>query len=341
MLTSRKGKGATQKASEYNALDDMERMVNLMMLEAKTSLAMAGRVMSKLFTVLALGLLLASNCCSSRYLVPLGIIILAMSAGWLDAIGKECSCHRFFPYKTMNSMGASLFRWHWWVFWTCVFYALSLTGVVHFLQFSSQERLWKVSVMAALPLALMLLGRSIEPFQFRHARDNVEKAEMIVRQLAATKSASDIGALAPLVQAQQIPLYKLGSIAKMLYDFASTHDAADKLKVDLSLSNASQIRGPCQRFLAFVYSPFRRAASELLLWESRDLVIYSVAAVYMALVYVGSFYLPDNAFVLFCILAPFFRAKVQGRPICASPPREYPFSTGRFGRKERRLHTFK
>lgn len=289
-------------------------MVQLMMVEAKTSLMKANRILGKLITVSVVGFILASNCCLSRYLVPVGVLILTIAAGWLDAIGNECKSHRFFPSKLMNSMGASLFRWQWIVFWAVLLFTLSSSGVVNFLQFSLSERLWKVCMMAMVPLALMLLGRALEPFRFRRARADIRKAEMVVRQLAAKQTCSDISKLAPLIEAEQVPFYKLGSIAKLLHDFVASHDATDKLKVNLDASQGSMHRWPFQRLLSIVFAPIRTIASDILLWESRDLVIYIVAVLYIALVYVGSFHFPQCGdfyvpWTPFCLLVPFLAPK--------------------------------
>jgi len=115
-----------------------------------------------------------------------------------------------------------------------------------------------------------------------------------------------MGALAPLIEPDQIPFYKLGSIAKLLYDFVASHDATDKLNVDLAECHGSMHRRRLQQLISIAYSPFRRIASDLLLWESRDLVLCIVAAMYIALVYVGSFYFPWTPL---CVLIPFMGPK--------------------------------
>mmetsp|Transcript_50872 Transcript_50872/g.94221 ORF Transcript_50872/g.94221 Transcript_50872/m.94221 type:complete len:697 (-) Transcript_50872:90-2180(-) len=319
MLSSRKGstgnmKSGKQRTEAFNAFQDVERMAQLMLNEAKTSLMKASRIIGKLIAVAAMGFMLASNCCFSRYMVPLGVLILAIAAGWLDAIGNECSCQRFFPSKSLNSMGASLFRWQWIVFWAVTLFALSSTGAVQFLQFSLHERLWKVCMMAMVPLALMLLGRALEPFRFRHARADIRKAEILVRQLAAKHNSSDASTLAPLIEPERVPLYKLGSIAKILHDIVASHDTTSKLQVNLDASNGSMHRWPLSRLLSFVYTPIRAIASDLLLWESRDFVIYMTVVLYFALVYVGSFHFPMcGAYYFpwtpFCMLAPFMGPK--------------------------------
>jgi stearoyl-CoA desaturase (delta-9 desaturase) len=299
-------KGGERNPQPLNPLGDAEHIAHLVVQEAKTSLPRAGRIIGKLIAVSIFGFVLASNCCLSQYLVPIGVLILAIAAGWLDALGNECSCHRFFPYKSLNSVGASLFRWQWIVLWTCILYGLSSTGSVSALRFALPERLWKVSVMGFVPLALMLLGRALEPFRFRRARADIQKAEMLVRQLVATQTKSDISALAPLIESDQIPLYKLGSVAKLLYSCAVSYDAADKLTVDLAQSNTHIHEWPLKRFLSMVYSPARVVASDILLWESRDIVLYVVVALYLALVYLGSYYFP---FAPLFALVPFMGPK--------------------------------
>lgn len=298
------------------------------MQEAQTSLAQGARITGKLVAVSAVGFFLASSCCSSHYLVPLGVLILAMAAGWLDAIGNECKLQCFFPYKTLNSVGASLFRWQWIALWACTLFGLStlqsytLTGVVHFFQSAFYERLWSVCKMAVVPLSLMLLGRAIEPYRFRTARADILKAEKLVCQLVATRTASDISALASLIEPDSIPFYKLGSVAKLLYDFVDSYDAADKLKIVLAHGQESMNKWQpqCQAMqkwqnvcwrqfesvLSMANAPLRRVTMDLLLWESRDVVLYSVAAIYFVLVYVGSFYF---AWAPWCVLVPFLGPK--------------------------------
>jgi stearoyl-CoA desaturase (delta-9 desaturase) len=297
-----------------SSLKDVESMASLLMSESKTSLPMAGRIIGKLIAVSVVGFTLASNH-FSHYLVPVGVLFLAISAGWLDAIGNECFRQRFFPAKTLNSIGATLFRWQWIALWTSVLYTLSSMGVVSFLEFSPRQRLWKVSMMAVVPLSLMLLGRALEPFRFKRARADIQKAEILVRRLAATETAADISALAPLIEHEKIPLYKLGSIAKLLNDFVAGYDATEKLSLDLA-----QVHGSAQWTLKklpfIIFAPFRRIASDLLLWQSRDIVIYVVAAMYMVAVYVGSFYFPWTPL---CVLVPFMGPKsVVGRYVRAA-----------------------
>jgi len=342
MLTSRK-RGRGKPCSEgLNPFKDVERIANLLMQEAQTSLAQGARITGKLIAVSAVGFLLTSSCCSSHYLVPLGVLILAMAAGWLDAIGNECKLQCFFPYKALNSVGASLFRWQWVAFWACTLFGLStlysctLTGVVHFLQSGRSalpevwcqhfyERLWMVCKMAVVPLSLMLLGRAIEPYRFRTARADILKAEKLVCQLVATRTASDISALATLVAPETIPFYKLGSVAKLLHDFVDSYDATDKLKIVLAHGQESMQKwqlhsesmhkwqnGCCNRFqrlLSMANAPFRRVTMDLLMWESRDVVLYAVAAIYVALVYVGSLYSPVPDACMLFVLVPFLGPK--------------------------------
>merc|ERR1719247_2434134 len=150
-----------------------------------------------------LGFMLASNDFFSWYLVPIGVIILAMSAGWVDTIGKECKRQCFFPYKSLNSVGASLFKWQWVALWFSAVFLLSSIGSERLLalmhlsappaitvHLNMAERLLKVCMMALVPLALMLLGRSFKcgsAVQFQRARGDIQKAQAIVQQLTSPK----------------------------------------------------------------------------------------------------------------------------------------------------------
>jgi len=311
----RKSQSGKERQAAFKPYEDVEKIAQMIMLEAKTSFANASRVTGKIITVAAIGFMLASDCCSGRYLVPVGVIILAIAAGWLDAIGNECKQQRFYPSKTLNSMGKYLFRWQWIVFWTFAIFALSQLrswvppGFARLSQLSLEEQLWLVCTMAAAPLALMLACRALEPFRFRRARADIQRAEILVRQLAATRTASDISALAPLIEPDLVPLYKLTSVAKVLYDFAASYDSADKIKVNLSQSLASPQNWSLQRLVSTVYSPFRTIANNLLLGETEDLVLYIVAVLYFALVYVGSDYFPWTPLTAFLpFLGPKSRA---------------------------------
>jgi hypothetical protein len=248
--------GTTGKARNHasNSLQDAERMVSLLMNEAQMSWKNAVRIVGKLIAVSVIGFTLASNCFFSWYLVPVGVITLAIAAGWLDAIGKECSKHRFFPQKDLNSVGASLFRWQWVVIWAFILLALSF-GLP--MQFTLSYRLSKVASMALIPLALMLLARTHEPFNFQHARHDIQKAEAVVRQLTRAQKSAD-STSAPLIEHEKIPVYKLGSVAKVLYDIADSYDTKAKLKVDLTQNQNSKPKLP---MLSCVCAPFRRVAS--------------------------------------------------------------------------------
>jgi hypothetical protein len=155
MLRKNKGKAA---AATFKPYEDAEKIAQLIMMEAKASFASASSVMGKLITVALIGFMLASDCCSGHLLVPVGVIILAIAAGWLDAIGNECKQQRFYPSKTANSMGKYLFRWQWVVVWACTIFALSqlrswaLPGFAHLSQLSLHEQLWLVCTMAGAPL---------------------------------------------------------------------------------------------------------------------------------------------------------------------------------------------
>jgi len=308
MRTQRSLSKRRPSAESVRPFQDAERMVRLILQEATTSLPKAGRIIGKLIVLALLGFLLASNCCLSGYLVPVGVFTLAICAGWLDAVGNECKRHRFFPHKSLNVAGSYLFRWQWVVVWAAILFALSSVGLLHV-----QERLWKISILAVVPLVLMLVGRAVEPYQFRRARNDVQKAELIVRQLVATEKPSDISALAPLIDLDQIPLYKLGSVAKLLYTFALNYEASDKAAVDLAAGETPLQRSLLSKLLSAAYFPFRVIASDLFLWESRDLVTISVGAVYFALVYLGWSYF---VWAPLCAVVPFLGPSQRRRVMC-------------------------
>jgi omega-6 fatty acid desaturase (delta-12 desaturase) len=286
---------------------DAERVAFLLMNEAQMSLQNAGRIVVKLIAVSVIGFTLASNCFFSWHLVPFGVVTLAIAAGWLDAIGKECSYHRFFPQKSLNSMGASIFKWQWVLVGACIVFALSF-GLSS--ESTLSLRLSKVFLMALIPLALMLLARMVEPFNFQHARRDIQQAEALVRQLATTVQAADTKTSAPLIQHEKIPVYRLGSVAKVLYDVAASYDTKAKLKVDLTQSQCSKPNGALQQMSSLIYAPFRRVASELFLWEKRDFALYVVAALYIAMLYSQS--LPMTRVLPLLSLLPFMlsRSKV-------------------------------
>ena len=92
-MTSKTAAGKSAKG-KGGPLQDVETLAQAMMLEAKTSLPKAARVVGKLIAVSALGFTLAGGCvgnyCSSRIVAPIGVLMLAVAAGWLDLLGNEC-----------------------------------------------------------------------------------------------------------------------------------------------------------------------------------------------------------------------------------------------------------
>jgi len=317
---SAKGKGGP--------LQDVETLAQAMMLEAKTSLPNAARVVGKLIAVSALGFTLAGGCvgnyCSSRIVAPIGVLMLAVAAGWLDLIGNECKSQRFFPSKGLNQFGAFWYRWEMIVFWAVTIYAFLTLG--SFISIGTGA--WLVCKMALVPLILMLLGRAIEPFRFRHARSDIQQAQLLLQQLAGARTTSQISALAPIIEPEKIPLYKLGSIAKMLQDFVASYDSNDKLKVCLTDGQDSAEKGGV---LSTIYAPFRRVAGDLLLWESRDVVLYAVMALYAVLVYVGSFYFPWSPL---CILIPFMGPKSRAARCIAALQENIRLTQGKVAEKK-------
>lgn len=153
----------------------------------------------------------------------------------------------------------------------------------------------------------MLLGRSMEPYTFKRARTEVLRAEMLVRQLLAGKSKAASGAndVPPLLDVDAVPFYRLGSVMSVLHDTVASYDAADKLKVELT--NTSEPRR--RSFLSVIYAPFRSFAGDVFLWESRDYLFYAVVGFYLALVYVGSLYVPIAPIAPLAIAMPFFGPK--------------------------------
>merc|ERR1740129_2113092 len=287
------------------AVEDAERLIRMVAQQAKTSLPKAGSIIAKLCAVYAFGLVLASKCCLSSLLVPISVVTLAIAAGWLDAIGQECKHHLYFPYKTLNSVGALLFRWEWTVFWACILFALNLSRAAII------DRVWSLSTMAVAPLALMFLGRALEPYRFHRARRDVSNAEALVRKLLSAQKVSDSVAMAPLIESEKTSLYNLGSFAKLLHGFVAGHKAAQKLSTELSQPCGTVHKGLFKRLLSSIYSPFRTAASEMFLWESWDIVLHIVVALYLGLVYTGSYYFrePMSYWVACCVLVPFVGPK--------------------------------
>eukprot|EP00747_Dinoflagellata_sp_TGD_P162889 gnl/TRDRNA2_/TRDRNA2_181014_c0_seq1.p1 gnl/TRDRNA2_/TRDRNA2_181014_c0~~gnl/TRDRNA2_/TRDRNA2_181014_c0_seq1.p1 ORF type:complete len:697 (-),score=76.18 gnl/TRDRNA2_/TRDRNA2_181014_c0_seq1:422-2512(-) len=289
-------------SSLFSPVEDAERIALLVVQEAKRSFPRAMRVVIKLIAMSTLGFVLASHSLGfSRFLVPIGIVFIAISLGWLDVIREECSRSLFFPDEKWNSAGAAVFRWQWLAASAGTIFAVSALASTH----NIYGHLWSLAKYAAVPISLMLMVRSLEPFGFKHARSDILKAERLVRQLVSAKTASEISVIAPIVELDKIPLYKLGSVAALLRKVAASCEARHKLTVELDQSS-SQPRSSIRQMFSMVFAPFRKIASELFLWESRDIVLYGVVALYVAVVYISSFHHPWTPL---CILLPFMGPK--------------------------------
>ena len=142
--------------------------------------------------------------------MPVGVLLLAVSSGWLDVIRGECGRGRFFPGKTLNACGSVLFHWLWIFPTTGVLLALCNWGPFTSLHLDVNEQIWNKTILVFIPLALMLLGRSVEPYTFKRARTDVLRAEMLVRQLLAGKSKAASGAndVPLLLDVDAVPFYR-------------------------------------------------------------------------------------------------------------------------------------
>jgi stearoyl-CoA desaturase (delta-9 desaturase) len=272
-----------------NPVADVEQVAKLLVSEARASFAKAGRVLGKLATVCTLGFVLAHGRAIS--LMPVGVLVLAISASWFDMIREECLQHRFFPWKALNRTVAALFRWQ--------LLAMLACGLLS--QVLSAHCVWHMVKLIGLPLGLMLLFRTLEPFGFRHARAELQRAESLVRDLLCTQG----HVAGPLLESQHIPVYNLGSAAKLLRSMAASCESSAKEAVQLLAPEdvaASRLRA----VLSAMAAPFHRVAGELFLWESRDLVLYIAVVLYMALTYLGSFYF---SLAPLCVLCPFLGPK--------------------------------
>eukprot|EP00929_Paragymnodinium_shiwhaense_P049813 TRINITY_DN2511_c0_g2_i1.p1 TRINITY_DN2511_c0_g2~~TRINITY_DN2511_c0_g2_i1.p1 ORF type:complete len:694 (+),score=146.69 TRINITY_DN2511_c0_g2_i1:185-2266(+) len=301
-LAAAKNGEATKSGKETT--EEVHPLEKMVMQEATLSLPKAGRILGKLVVLYCCGFVLASSCCFPGYLVPVGVLVLAIATGWLQAIGEECKQHLFFPQGLLNTAGSILFRWQWTVLWAAVLFAFNLP------QFDMVTRVQKVCVFAFVPLALMLLGQSSEPYRFKSARDDVTKAEAIVRQLVSQQDGSPRSDT-PLVDSTKIPFYKLGSVAKLFSEFGKGCDESAKQALDLMQEADEQSQSSLfGKVIKTIYAPFRFLARELLLWESRDMVLYSVVALYFAVLYVGLPYLPAQTEIcIFCVVLPFLGPK--------------------------------
>jgi len=293
---------------------DAEGIAQLVAHEARASLPKAARIVGKIGAISTLGFMFASNWLYSTYFIPVGVITLSMAASWFDAIREECSSHGFFPSKTLDSIGRVIFHWRWLALIAVVVYFWVSVGTLINVQLHLQDRLasiyscsMKFMIYAAAPLALMLLGRAIEPDRFERARADIRNAEKLVRQLVQLQKPSDTRALAQLIDTERIPVYKLASVASALQDIVASFDAKHKVGVDLVLSTEVGQSLPSstilKHLLSRIYSPFRSLDSNLFLWQSRDIVLYLVLALYVVLLYIGSYYFP---LAPLCIFIPFF-----------------------------------
>jgi len=268
---------------------------------AQPSLTKAVRVIGKLAAVSLFGLALAARCnlglaCLQghyrEYLLELvGVVVIAMSVAWVDVIQKECKCRRFFPTDALNSIGAYLFRWEFGLVIVLILLAVSSTSIA--------------MKYAAVPLALMHLVRYTEPFHFRHAREDLGKAESLVQRLVSAQSPSTTTKDTSLFDINSIPLYKLGSVASLLRRLAADFQEENKLNVDIIEPNVAKPKSVFSRFFA----PFRFVSCELFLWEDRDVWLYAIVVVFLGLTYAGSYHLwfaPIS--ILFPLLGPKSRA---------------------------------
>jgi stearoyl-CoA desaturase (delta-9 desaturase) len=267
----------------------VEQLATLLVSEARASFPKAGRVLGKLATVCTLGFVLAHG--RAIYLMPVGVLVLAISASWFDMIREECLQHRFFPWKALNHTVAALFRWQ--------LLAVLACGLLS--QVLSAHHAWHMVKLIGLPLGLMLLFRTLEPFGFRHARAELQRAESLVRDLLCTEG----HVAGPLLESQRIPVYNLGSAAKVLRGVVAGCKSSAKEAVQLPAPEdvaTSRLRA----VLSALGAPFHSLAGELFLWESRDLVLYIVVVLYMVLTYLGSFYF---SLAPLCALCPFLGPK--------------------------------
>eukprot|EP00929_Paragymnodinium_shiwhaense_P049814 TRINITY_DN2511_c0_g3_i1.p1 TRINITY_DN2511_c0_g3~~TRINITY_DN2511_c0_g3_i1.p1 ORF type:complete len:686 (+),score=128.77 TRINITY_DN2511_c0_g3_i1:104-2161(+) len=301
-------KGAKTPENDKAGVEEAQELERKVRQQAQMSLAKAANIIGKIAVLYGVGMVLASNCCFPKFLVPVGVLVLAIATGWLQAIGEECRQHLFFPQGLLNTAGSILFRWQWTVLWAGILFALNLP------QFDMVTRVQKVCLLALFPLGLMLVGQMVEPYRFKSARNDLKAAEQIVRQLVAQDP--DI----PLVDSDKIPFYQLGSVAKLLCDYSKNCDGDAKQSLELlQQDEATTEQSLPTRIIKTIYSPFRFLARELILWESRDLVFYSVAVLYFAALYVGLPYLPAKTYLgTFCVVVPFLGPKSRaGRSLRA------------------------
>lgn len=271
--------------------------------EGKASHGMAARILLKLVATAAFGFLLATGRLLPQFLVPVGIVTLAMAAGWLDAVQEECRRRRFFPSNVLNACGTSFFEWRWLALALAAVCAIAWVGAMLGMEVGLSDRVWQLCKYAAAPLALTSLAQLAcsDRDRFAAARAEIKKAEVLVRQLACAQAKSDGSTswLGPLVRVDDIPLYKLGSVARVFRNFVASAESSCKVTMELAMGEASQ-----NRFLSAIYAPFGRLADDLLLWEGRDLVLYGSIALYFLLIYFGFGALGSLCAPL-CLFVPF------------------------------------
>mmetsp|Transcript_14350 Transcript_14350/g.36271 ORF Transcript_14350/g.36271 Transcript_14350/m.36271 type:complete len:643 (-) Transcript_14350:546-2474(-) len=253
------------------------------------SLQASCRMLMKLGGLAAVGVGLTKT----WWLSPVGLIVLATAAGWVTVIGEECAGARFFPQQPLNAIGAKVFRWQWLGAAAAVILAVSVMQAGK----AGAEAMIDVSLevvkISLVPLALMHLGRAVEPYRLSSTKKEMKKAEEIVREVVGDKQ--------PLVQLDTVPLYKLGSVAVLLRELVAELADSEKLKVQLCAPEKKSAS-----VLGVLYAPFRSLAREVLLWESRDIVFHVMVVLYLSALYVGSFHHP---WVPLGVLLPFMAPK--------------------------------
>lgn len=284
---------------ELRPLNDLEQLARLIVNEAGASFSKAVRILFKISAVSAIGLFLVQS--FSEYFVPMGVIVLAVVASWLDVIREECLQQRFFPSKRLNAAASVVLHWHCLMAVACllVSFPMTVSGTIDWPNLL--QRCWSLLKCAALPTTLMLIGRKVEPFGFRHARSDVREADQLLRQLVLAKDGTQ---METVVEPDCLPVYSLSSVAALLRNAAKDYGTDAKMAVELQMSKNVVRATPSA--LASVYAPFRSIANDVFLWETRDTVLYSVVIIYLALTYLGSFYFP---LAPICVLVPFLGPK--------------------------------
>ena len=78
---------------------DGERVAQVVIEESAPALDQALRLLGKLLLMAMLAFVLTSSCCFSGWLVPVGVVLLAVSSGWLDVIRGECGPGPLLPWE--------------------------------------------------------------------------------------------------------------------------------------------------------------------------------------------------------------------------------------------------